>query len=134
MDIIPVNPIVSPRPGPVDRQGRVVRPNWQSSICEVAGGVTKSNGTYYLLYHCLGNGDYSAGVSTALHPLGPWSPTAAAPILPHGPCLNILEDPAGPAAGLGTTSRDTRTVRRSIWPTHRPPSARGRDGHWTCRL
>jgi hypothetical protein len=59
----------------------------------VAGGITKANGTYYLVYHCLGNADYSSGVSTASHPLGPWSLTPEAPALPHGPCLNILKDP-----------------------------------------
>ena len=67
--------------------------SWQSGICEVAGGITKANGTYYLVYHCLGNADYSSGVSTASHPLGPWSLTPEAPALPHGPCLNILKDP-----------------------------------------
>ena len=92
---IPVNPIISPRPA-VDG-----KPDWQSSICEVAGGITKSNGTYYLLYHCLGNGDYSSGASTAAHPLGPWTKTAEAPLLQHGPCLNILQDPQQPSRWIG---------------------------------
>ena len=36
----------------------------------MAGGITKANGTYYLVYHCLGNADYSSGVSTARCVLG----------------------------------------------------------------
>ena len=61
------NPIISPW-----------EPNgakaWMSFECEVAGGVQQVNATHYVfVFHCLNDKGYQVGMSTATHPLGPWS-------------------------------------------------------------
>jgi len=99
------NPIVSPRGNGT----------WASTECEIAGGVFEDkNGTYYLIYHCLGGGtSYQSAISTASHPLGPWTHVPSAPQLPNGGAnsgkwdkdvaasFNILPDPSNPGQWLG---------------------------------
>ena len=96
---------------------------WMSTECEIAGGATEANGTFYLLYHCLGSGGYRVGVSTAPSPLGPWTPPAASPVLDVTPggwdnhsvaSMNLLPDPARPGAWLGFYEGGHRT-QRALW-------------------
>ena len=68
-----------PGPNPLISPGAKL--SWMSTECEVAGGVTKVNATYYCLYHCLGTNGYRVGISTADSPLGPWTPPASEPVL-----------------------------------------------------
>ena len=83
---------------------------WMSHECEVAGGVTKAHGTYYFIYHCLGTTGYQVAVSTASHPLGPWTLPPGVPNLPTTPggwdkdvtaSFNILPDPDVEGQWLG---------------------------------
>ena len=68
------NPIVAPH-------GQT---EWDSTECEVAGGVSKQGDTYYFIYHCLGNHQsYRVGISTATDPLGPWT------LVPKKPNLDV---------------------------------------------
>lgn len=84
---------------------------WDSTECEVAGGVSKINGTYYLIYHCTGAEGYSIGISTSKHPLGPWTIPPKTPNLPRGgphdwdrndvASFNIMPDPNHSGQWLG---------------------------------
>jgi hypothetical protein len=79
--------------------------------CEVAGGVTRMNETHYVfVYHCLNNEGYQIGMSTATHPLGPWTKPPTTPTVANGKglwdgttvaCFNILEDPDNKGQWLG---------------------------------
>ena len=100
------NPIISPRPPAA---------SWQSHECEIAGGVTKVEDTYYCIYHCLSNTQgYQVGVSSAKSPLGPWTPPADKPMLAVSPgkwdkdvvaSMNIMPDPAKPGHWLGSVEK-----------------------------
>jgi hypothetical protein len=70
------NPIVAPAPG-----------GWSSKECEMAGGVfQRDDKSYVMVYHCLtGDNGYNVGMSTADHPLGPWSQPAPKPVLAISP-------------------------------------------------
>lgn len=98
------NPIISPwRPGG--------KPSWMSFECEVAGGVERLNTTHWVfIYHCLNDKGYQVGMSTATHPLGPWTKPPTRPNLPIAAgewdgttvaCFNIMPDPKKPGHWLG---------------------------------
>jgi hypothetical protein len=84
---------------------------WMSLECEVAGGVEKMNETHWVfVYHCLNDKGYQVGMSTATHPLGPWTKPPLEPTLPNTAgawdgttvaCFNIMPDPASPGSWLG---------------------------------
>ena len=111
------NPIVAPWSSTGDAY------SWQSTECEVAGGVVdvSDGGELVLVYHCLNANNslptaprqlkYQIGMSTADAPLGPWSKPPASPTLGVGlegewdcftvASLNILPDPKNPGEWLG---------------------------------
>ena len=97
------NPIISPwKPG-----GKAA---WMSYECEVAGGVERMNATHwFFVYHCLSDKGYQVGVSTATHPLGPWSKPPTEPTVANTAgawdgttvaCMNVIPDPEAPGQWL----------------------------------
>lgn len=72
------NPIVSPR--------RNDNTSWSNVECEIAGGVVQHQDECFLVYHCLSHDSkYQVGLSSAVSPLGPWTPVADLPLLSRGP-------------------------------------------------
>ena len=81
-----------------------------STECEVAGGVERMNATHwFFVYHCLSDKGYQVGVSTATHPLGPWSKPPTEPTVANTAgawdgttvaCMNVIPDPEAPGQWL----------------------------------
>ena len=99
------NPVISPW----QPDGK---PAWMSSLCEVAGGVSRLNATHFVfVYHCLGAQEgYQIGMSTATNILGPWTRPPLKPIVPltagawdsaNVACMSILRDPSRAERWLG---------------------------------
>jgi len=128
------NPIVAP---PVNAN------NWASEECEVAGGVVGPfNGTYSFIYHCTGSEAYRVGISSASHPLGPWTTVPDSPNLDVGDknswenedvaSLNVIENPDKDASddkkflgfyegGLGEGTNGKWTLGLAYAPTVEGP-------------
>lgn len=94
--------------------------------CEVAGGVTKlKENSYIFIYHCLNDHGYQIGMSTASHPLGPWTPPPLKPTVAITPgawdgttvaCFNILADPEKPGQWLGFYAASGESSPDYPWP------------------
>ena len=99
-------------PGPNPIVAPMGTKDWMSTECEVAGGVFQDEqGAYVFVYHCTGyQSSYQVGISTAAHPLGPWSQPPATPNLKYDKgqwdesvvaSFNILPDPKHEGAWIG---------------------------------
>jgi hypothetical protein len=109
-----------------------------SEECEVAGGVQKVNTTTYVfVYHCTGPANsYRVGMSTAPHPLGPWSKPPMEPNLDVTKgawdkdvvaSFNIIPDPEKAGAWIGYFEGGMPPSGKEDWSmgVARAPSAWG---------
>lgn len=86
--------------------------------------LVKRNGTYYLFYTAndFRNPDYAVGMSTAPHPLGPWTKYAGNPILKSALGLR----------GTGSTQvfRDLQGRWQFVFHAHAPTSRNDKPDAW----